>query len=385
MTQTPKKAIDIFDLQELARSKKNVISMGLGDPDLDTPAHIVAAAKAAIDEGRTGPAPTRGLPELREAISRKLARDNGIVADPETEVLVTTGGQEALFLLVQALIEPGDEVLVPDPRYTSYDAAITLAGGRIVLVPTDEAHDFDLDPAEVEKRITPKTKVLLLISPNNPTAGIVSPENTRRLAEIAIEHDLIVIADEIYEKFLYDGAEQISIASLPGMRERTITLNGVSKAYAMTGWRIGYLAGPPEFIDTVTALKEMVNMHAPTVSQWAAVAALDGPQDCVEEMRQTYAERRRLLLQALDEMGFTYGTPHGALYIWANTASTGIEATRLSYLFLDEADVLIFPGTGFGDKWGNYMRMTLLQPKEVLEEAISRMKGVLARHRGAAG
>src|SRR5690606_19985513 len=202
------------------------------DPDLDTPAHIVAAAKAAIEEGRTGPAPTRGLPELREAISRKLARDNGIIADPETEVLVTTGGQEALFLLVQALIEPGDEVLVPDPRYTSYDAAIKLAGGQIVLVPTDEEHDFDLDPDEVEKRITPKSKVLLLISPNNPTAGIISPENTRRLAEIAIKHDLIVISDEIYEKFLYDGAQQISIASLPGMRERTITLNGVSKAYA---------------------------------------------------------------------------------------------------------------------------------------------------------
>jgi len=375
------KTINIFDLQELARSKKNVISMGLGDPDLPTPAHIVAAAKAAIDEGRTGPAPTRGLLELRQAISDKLQRDNGILADPETEILVTTGGQEALFLLIQALIEPGDEVIVPDPRYTSYDEAINVAGGQMVLVPTDEAHAFDLDPVEVEKRITPKSKVLLLISPNNPTAGIVSPDNARQLARLAIEHNLIVISDEIYEKFLYDGATQISIASLPGMRERTITLNGASKTYAMTGWRIGYLAGPPEFISIAAALKDMVNVQAPTVSQWAAVAALTGPQDCVEQMRQTYAERRALLMSALDDMGFSYGTPHGALYIWANTSSTGIEATQLSYLFLDKAGVLIFPGTGFGDNWGNYMRMTLLQPKEVLEQAVERMRSALADYR----
>ncbi|HUZ01153.1 MAG TPA: pyridoxal phosphate-dependent aminotransferase [Thermomicrobiaceae bacterium] len=379
------RSINIFELQELARSKRGVISMGLGDPDLPTPAHIVEAAKRAIAEGRTGPAPTRGLPELRQAIARKLARDNDIVANPDTEVLVTTGGQEALFLVIQALIEPGDEVLVPDPRYTSYDEAIELAGGRIVLVPTDEQHDFDLDPDEVERRITPRSKVLLLISPNNPTAGIVSPDNVRRLAELVIRHDLVVISDEIYEKFLYDGATQISIGSLPGMRERTITLNGASKTYAMTGWRIGYVCGPPEFIDAVAALKEMVNVQAPTVSQWAAAAGLDGPQECVEEMRRIYAERRRLLLDALDEMGFSYGTPHGALYVWANTASTGFEATELSYLFLQEAGVLIFPGTGFGENWGSYMRMTLLQPKEVLAQAVEQMKAALSRHRAGSG
>ena len=375
------KAINIFDLQELARSKKNVISLGLGDPDLATPPNIVEAAKRVIDAGETGPAPTRGLLELRQAIARKLARDNNIIADPETEILVTTGGQEALFLLIQGLIEPGDEVIVPDPRYTSYDAAIQLAGGQMVLVPTDEEHDFELDPDEVAKRIGPRSKVLLLISPNNPTAGINSPEVVRRLAQLAIEHDLIVISDEIYEKFLYGGAVQISVASLPGMRERTITLNGLSKSYAMTGWRIGYLVGPPEFIATVAAIKDMVNVQAPTVSQWAAVEALDGQQDTVEEMRQIYAERRDLLLAALDEMGFSYGTPHGALYVWANTASTGIQATQLSYLFLDKAGVLIFPGTGFGDTWGNYMRMTLLQPKEVLAEAVARMRSALAEYR----
>jgi aminotransferase len=374
-------SVNIFDLMELARAKPNAISLGLGDPDLPTPAHIVAAAKQAIDAGRTGPAPATGLPELRAAIARKLARDNGIVVDPETEVLVTTGGQEALFLLVQALIEPGDEVLLPDPRYTSYDNAIELAGGQMVLVPTDEAHSFELQPEDVERRITPKSKVLLLISPNNPTAGINRPQTVRRLAELAIERDLIVIADEIYEKFVYDGYEHLSIAALPGMRERTITLNGLSKTYAMTGWRIGYLAAPPEFIRTVTALKAMVNVQAPTVSQWAAVAALNGPQECVEEMRQTYDARRTLLMPALRAMGFTFGEPRGGLYIWANTASTGIDSTTLSYLFLNEADVLILPGTGFGAHWGDYMRMTLLQPIEVLAEVVERLMNVLARQR----
>jgi aminotransferase len=371
-------AVNIFELMELAKTKKNAISMGLGDPDLATPDHIVAAAKQAIDEGRTGPVAPTGLPELRAAISRKLARDNGIEADPESEILVTTGGQEALFLLIQALLEPGDEVIVPDPRYTSYDDAIELAGGRMVLAPTDEAHSFELLPEEVEARITPRTKLLLLISPNNPTAGINHPATVRRLAELAQERGLIVIADEIYEKFVYDGAEHLSIASLPGMRERTITLNGMSKTYAMTGWRIGYLAAPAEFIRTATALKQMVNVQAPTVSQWASVAALNGPQECVEEMRRTYAQRRAFLMEALGEMGFTFGIPWGGLYIWANTASTGIESTALSYLFLKEADVLIFPGTGFGEHWGDYMRMTLLQPLDKLELAVERMKQVLA-------
>jgi aminotransferase len=371
----------MFELMELAKATRGAISMGLGDPDLPTPEHIVAAAKHAIDEGRTGSAPPTGLPELRQAIARKLLRDNGVEADPETEILVTTGGQEALFLLVQALIEPGDEVLVPDPRYTSYDHAIELAGGKIVLVPTTEAADFELDPDEVKQRITPRTKLLLLISPNNPTAGINRPETVRRLAEIAIEDDLLVVSDEIYEKFLYDGAEQLSMASLPGMPERTITLNGVSKTYAMTGWRIGYLAAPPEFIRTATALKQMVNVQAPTVSQWAAVAALNGPQECVEHMRQTYAARRAVLMRALTDMGFTYGTPHGGLYIWANTASTGIDSTELSYLFLKEGNVLILPGTGFGAHWVDYMRMTLLQPIEVLHEVIERMQRVLRQRR----
>ncbi|MGH2617141.1 MAG: pyridoxal phosphate-dependent aminotransferase [Thermomicrobiales bacterium] len=379
-TSTATPTVNIFEMMDRARSRKDVISMGLGDPDLATPKHIVAAANVAIDENRTGPAHARGLPELRRAIARKLAAENGIEAGPETEILVTTGGQEALFLAIQALIEPGDEVIMPDPRYTSYDYAIELAGGRIVLVPTREEDAFDLDPDEVEKRLTPASKILLLISPSNPTAGIVTPANIRRLAEIAQERNLIVISDEIYEKFLYDGHQHLSIASLPGMRERTVTLNSVSKTYAMTGWRIGYLAGPQAMVDAVAALKIMVNIQAPTVSQWAAVAAFEGPQECVAEMRETYDARRRLLMAFLDEMGFTYGEPRGGLYIWVNTTSTGIPALELSSRFLDEG-VLIFPGTGFGENWGDYMRMTLLQPIDVLREAIVRMTRALTKLR----
>lgn len=369
--------INIFALQELAARSPDAISLGLGDPDLPTPAHILAAAREAIEAGRVGPSAARGLPELRAAVARKLARDNGITVDPQQEILITTGSQEALFLLVQALIEPGDEVIVPDPRYPSYDAAIQLAGGRIVLTPTDEANDFDLNPDEVEARITDKTKAILLITPSNPTAGIISPANLKRLAEIAIRHNLIVIADEIYEHFVYDGAQHLSIASLPGMAERTITLNGFSKSYAMTGWRVGYIAAPAGFIDAVTGLKAAINQHAPTLSQWAAVAALDGPQDCIAEMRDLYDSRRHLVMNALSGMGLTFGQPKGAFYIWANISSTGIEATTLSYLLLRDAGVLVFPGTGFGENWSNYMRFTLLQPEPVLEDAMRRIARVL--------
>jgi len=370
-------SVNIFDLMELARSRPAAITLGLGDPDLPTPAHIVAAAAEAIESGRTGPTPATGLLELREAIARKLSRDNGVEVDPETEVLVTTGGQEALFLLVQALIEPGDEIIVPDPRYTSYDRAISLAGGKMVLVPTHAENNFALDPDEVEKRITPRTKVLLVISPNNPTAGVNPPEVMQRLAEIATKHDLIVVADEIYEKFVYDDAVHVSIASLPGMRSRTITLNGMSKTYAMTGWRIGYLAAPSSFIRAASGLKEMVNIQAPSVSQWASVAALNGPQECVEEMRRTYDERRKMMMGELDRMGISYGHPYGGLYIWANVSSTGLGASEFSYKLLDEENVLVLPGAGFGQGWDDWIRMTILQPEETLREVAERMSKIV--------
>ncbi|CAN5755838.1 pyridoxal phosphate-dependent aminotransferase [soil metagenome] len=369
--------VDIFTLQALANETPDLISLGLGDPDSATPQHIIEAADRAIDEGRTGPAPTRGLIELRQAIANKLERENNVVVDPQTEVLVTTGSQEALFLLIQSLVDPGDEVLVPDPRYPAYDAAINLAGGKIVLIPTALEHDFALQAADVEAHLTERSKALLLITPSNPTAAVIPPDELKKIAELAIERDLIVISDEIYEHFLYDGAEHLSIGSLPSLRERTITLNGLSKAYAMTGWRVGYIAAPAEFIGAVASLKAMINVHAPTVSQWAAVAALEGPQDAVREMRDLYAHRRRVLMDGLREMGFSFGSSQGAFYIWVDISSTGMDAMQLSYFWLREAGVMVFPGSGFGEKWSDYMRFTLLQPDDKMLQALERMDNVL--------
>jgi aminotransferase len=365
-------------LMEIAQRLPGVISLGLGDPDFPTPPHIVAAAKEAMTDGRcdryTHPA---GLAELRQAIATKLARENGVIADPETEITVTTGGQEALYVVVQALLNPGDEILVPDPRYSSYDAAIGRAGGVIVPVPTREEEAFDLDPDAVARRITPRTKAILLVTPGNPTAGVISPAHLRRIAEIAVAHDLVVISDEIYERFTYEGAVHFSIGSLPEMRERTITLGGFSKSYAMTGWRLGYVVAPVALTRAIRALKAMVSITAPAISQWAGVAALDGPQECVETYRRTYDERRRALLPALDALGFTYGYPYGAFYVFVNIARTRMPAFALAKRLLEEARVLIFPGTGFGPNWGNYLRFSLLQPTPVLLDAVARLQRVL--------
>ncbi len=377
-----------YDLMDLAQGIPDVIALGRGDPDLATPHHIVEAAKQAIDRGVEQTSDPAGFLELRAAISEKLARDNGVQVDPAHEVVVTTGGQEALFLLMQAILEPGDEILVPDPRYTSYDVAIQMAGGVMVSIPTHERDGFDLDSLEVERRITPSTRAILIITPGNPTAGTITPPNIRGLADVARRHDLLVISDEIYEKFLYDGAEHLSMGSLPGMRERTVTLNGFSKTYAMTGWRVGYVAGPRSIMRRLRRLKKLCSICAPVVSQRAALAALQGPQDSIEAFRRIYEGRRRIMLDALDRMGFTYGEPRGAFYIWTNSSSVGMDSIDLTLKLLQEAQVLIFPGTGFGEQWVNYLRISLLQPEAVLTEAAERMerclgpmgKGVGAHH-----
>lgn len=362
-----------YDLLERAETMSGVIALGRGDPDLPTPEHIVEAAKRAIDEGVDEDSDPGGLLELREAIRDKLGRENGVVVEPDG-VVVTTGGQEGLFLLVQTILDPGDEIIVPDPRYTSYDVAIQMAGGVMVSVPTVESDGFDLHPRDVEKAITPRTKAILLVSPGNPTAGTITPTNLVGIAELARQHDLLVISDEIYEKLLYDGAEHLSIGSLPGMAERTITLNGFSKAYCMTGWRIGYLAGPPSIMRRVRELKALCSAAAPIVSQRAGIAALTGPQDAVEEYRLIYEGRRRIMLDALDRMGFTYGEPRGAFYIWVNASSVGMDSIDLSYKLLEEANVLAFPGTGFGEQWVDYMRIAYLAPEDELTEALTRME-----------
>lgn len=369
-----------YALMEMAAEMGDVITMGRGDPDLQTPQHIVEAACAAIQDGRADVlAPVPGLPELREAVAQKLHTENGIPISADG-VLVTGGSQEGLFLLIQGLIEPGDEIIVPDPRYTSYDQAIERAGGVMRLVPTYPDHDFDLFPAVVEEAITPRTKAVLLVTPNNPTAGIISPAHLESIAELAAAHDLVLISDEIYEKYVYPPGEHLSAASLPGMFERTVTLGGVSKAYAMTGWRVGYVAAPPPFVNHLVDLKRAISGRTAAVSQYAALEAITGPQRCVQDFYATYSRRRDVMMKGLQELGFDFGTPLGAFYVFTDVSSVGLSALELSYLLLKEAHVLIFPGTAFGEKWSDWMRISLLQPVDVLEEALRRMAGVLERH-----
>jgi aminotransferase len=370
-------------LLEIAQGLTDVISLGRGDPDFHTPHHIVEAAKAAIDDNQHHYTDPVGLPQLREAISENLLQDYSLDYNVE-EIVVTDGVQEAIMLCALALVDEGDEVLLPSPRFTSYDLAIRLCGGKPVPVQTHERNDFALMATEIEMHITDRTKVLVLVTPNNPTGAVTPPSEIRRLAALVLEHDLTVISDEIYAKLIYEGSEHLSIGSLPGMRERTITVNGFSKTYAMTGWRVGYLAAPQPFIRKVIEPRHALSISTCTPSQYAALAALTGPQDEVEKMRQAYAARRMYVMEALDDMGLTYGLPGGAFYIYANISSTNLAAAQFCETLLREGRVMVFPGTMFGDENDNHVRISYLQPIDRIEEALQRMQRVVDEHRVAA-
>jgi aminotransferase len=369
-----------YALMEMAAELDAIIALGRGDPDLDTPTHIIEAVKRSISQQQTGKSPAAGLSELREAIAVKLREENGIHAEAQN-VIVTTGGQEGLFLIMQALLGPGDEVLVPDPRYTSYDQAIESAGGKMVMIPTDHDDAFNLRPEAVDAAITPQTKALLIVTPSNPTGGIVTENRLRAIAEIAIKHNLIVISDEIYEKFVYDSWQHFSIGSLPGMDSRTITLNGFSKTYSMTGLRVGYVAAPSDAIKGMTKIKALTTGPAATISQKAGLAALTGSKVPLQVFREIYTERRQAMMDGLHEMGLSFSDPRGAFFFWTNCMPTGIHATELSYLLLKEARVLIFPGTGFGERWGGYLRISILQSTDLIREALNRMRPIIENYR----
>jgi aspartate/methionine/tyrosine aminotransferase len=357
---------------EIAAKLQDVIAMGRGDPDFPTPAHIVEAAKRAIDNDQTHYTHPAGMPQLREAIAATLRNENKLDYSAE-EIIVTAGTQEAVMLCMLALVGQGDEVLIPSPRFTSYDTAVELCGGKWVAVPTYEKDDFGLVPAEIEKKITPRTKIIVLVSPNNPTGAVTPPHAIREIAEIACRHNLIVLSDEIYAKIIFEGSEHLSIASLPGMKERTITLNGFSKSYSMTGWRVGYLAAPQAFVRMLIEPRHTLSINAATPSQWAALAALTGPQDDVTRMFEAYRDRRAYMMKALAEAGFTYGHPGGAFYIYVNVEKSGLPAPVFCERLLREARVLLFPGTLFGDTDDRYVRMSLLQPIERMREAMERI------------
>ena len=356
----------------IAAGRSDVIALGRGDPDFHTPAHIVEAAKAALDANAhhyTGPT---GLPQLRAAIAADLKASYGLDYTAD-EIVVTAGVQESIMLCMLALCAPGDEVLITSPRFTTYDTAVHLCGGVPVPVPTFEKDDFALDVAEIEARITPRTRMFVLVSPNNPTGAVTPPDVIRKIAELAVKHDILIIADEIYAKMIYAPNEHLSIATLPGMKERTITLNGFSKTYAMTGWRVGYLAAPLDFVDKVTEPRHTLSINTCTVSQHAALAALTGPQEPLQAMLADYAARRDWLMPALTEAGFTYGHPGGAFYIYTNISSTGMPAPEFCERLLRETGVMLFPGTMFGDDSTDYIRNSYLQPLPMIQEAMRRI------------
>ncbi|MBI1296456.1 aminotransferase class I/II-fold pyridoxal phosphate-dependent enzyme [bacterium] len=362
---------------EIAATIPDVIALGRGDPDFHTPHHIVEAAKKAIDDNQHHYTLPTGMPPLRQAIAAHLREEYKLDYSAD-EIVVTAGVQESIMLCMLGLVEAGDEVLITSPRFTSYDTAVILCGGVPVPVPTYEEDDFALMPKEIEARITPRTKILVLVTPNNPTGAVTPPAVIKEIADLAERHNLIVFSDEIYAKLIYEGSEHLSIATLPGMKERTITFNGFSKTYAMTGWRVGYIAAPAPFVRALTEPRHTLSINTSTPSQFAALAALTGPQDPVNEMLAAYAERRTFLMKALTEMGLTYGHPGGAFYIYTNVTNTGMAAPKFCEELLRHTGVLIFPGELFGDPSGKYLRISYLQPLPRIEDAVARMGKFIA-------
>ncbi len=364
----------LYQLMSEARSYDDVIVMGRGDPDFDTPPHIVAAAKEAMINHHADYSPPEGLPALREAIADRVKRVNNIDVDPATEVVVTNGGQEALFLMVLALLSPGDELIVPEPNYNTYADSLAFAGGVKVEVETYPEDDFRADPADVRAAISDKSRGLLLVSPNNPAASVISPPDMREMLDIAISNDLMIIADDIYDLFVYDDFEHLSPASLPGGLERTLTLNAFSKAYSMTGWRLGWIVGPADLMARVRELKAAISGGTSIISQHAGIAALTGPQDAVEMMADAYRRRRRLVLDGLDAMGIKYGLPQGGQFVFADIGFTGMDSGEVAQRILSDQHVLAYPGSAFSKDRKNYLRMTFLQPEDQLTEGLERMK-----------
>lgn len=361
-------------MMELAKGYKDVITLGRGDPDLDTPKHIIDASYEAALKGATHYTPINGIPELRAAITDYYKKTFGLDYDQNTEVLVTTGGQEGINVMMMALVNPGDEVIIPNPSYASYDLAVYLAGGKPVNVALRPENGFQLDPKDVEAAITDKTKAIVIITPNNPTGTIFPRETLEEIARIAIERNILVVFDEIYEKIVFDDYEHFNIATIPGMKERTIILNGFSKLYSMTGWRVGYLLAPANIMKGMEVIKHTYTICTPAPSQWAALAAITGPQDCVAEMKETYARRRQWLQDGLREVGLGTAPHGGSIFIFADIRATGLTSVEFCEGLLESQQVVTYPGSEFGEVGEGFVRMSLLAPDDRFQEAVRRIQ-----------
>ena len=358
---------------ELASTFDDVIPLGRGDPDFDTPPVIVDAGITALKDGLHHYTVPVGMPELRTEICKKLKRDNQLDYSPN-QIIVCNGCQEALFISIMTLVNPGDEVILQEPRFNSFDYMVNLAGGSVVSIPTRESENFSLLAKDIRRVITDKTKLLIVANPNNPTGSLIERSDMLEIAELAVEKDIAVLSDEIYEKIIFDEGEHCSLAPLVGMYDRTVTINGLSKSYAMTGWRVGYLAAPLWFMEPASEIKHAMSIcTAPAMQKAALVALKDGEHD-VARMTKIYQQRRNLITKGLDQMGLTYGHPGGGMYIYANVSSTGVDAENFCYELLKQEHVLVFPGTLFADTNNQHIRLTLLSPENTISEALVRLE-----------
>lgn len=352
----------------------DVCSFSAGEPDFDTPAHIKEAAKRALDEGKTRYGPAAGEPGLRQAIADKLQRDNALCYGP-SNIIVTNGGKHSLYGLVMALIEAGDEVIIPAPYWVSYPEMVQLAGGTPVIVPTTLEAGYKISPEQLRQAITPKTKLFILNSPSNPTGMVYSPEEIKALAQVVVDADIWVVSDEIYEKILYDGATHLSIgAASPEAYSHTIVSNGFAKGYSMTGWRVGYLAGPEPLIKAVTTIQSHATSNVCTFAQYGAIAALEGPQDCVETMRQAFAQRREAIVKRTREIpGLTCAEPQGAFYLYIDISQLNMPSLDFCNKFLEEKYVATIPGIAFGTE--GTIRISYATDMDTIMKGMDRLEG----------
>ncbi|MEE1113564.1 MAG: aminotransferase class I/II-fold pyridoxal phosphate-dependent enzyme [Eubacterium sp.] len=366
---------------DLVSEMEDAISLGVGEPDFDTPWHIRDEGIYSLEKGRTFYTSNAGLKELRVEIAKYMKRSQGVEYDPLSEVLVTVGGSEAIDLMFRAMINSGDEVLIPQPAYVSYVPCAALADATPVIINLKAENEFRLTPEELQAAITPKTKILVLPFPNNPTGAIMRKEDLEAIRDIIIENNIYVLSDEIYSELTYAG-KHVSIASLPGMRDRTVVVNGFSKAYAMTGWRMGYACGPAFLIRQMTKIHQFAIMCAPTTSQYAGVEALRNGDEDVRVMRESYNERRRFVLHMLDEMGIPCFEPLGAFYVFPCIKEFGMTSEEFAETLLREEKVAIVPGTAFGDCGEGYLRLSYAYSIENLREALTRLGRFVERRRG---
>lgn len=358
----------------MAKTVEDAISLALGEPDFKTPDYICKAAARSLEEGKTFYAPTTGLLELRSEISAYLERRFDTAYDPETEIIVTIGASQAIDVAIRTLVQSQDEVLIPQPSFISYAPCVEMSGGRSVFVPTYPEDNFTLRAEVLGKCITSNSKVLIMPYPNNPTGAVMTRSQLASVAEVVKKHDLIVVADEIYCELTY-GRPHIAFASLPGMWERTITINGFSKSYAMTGWRLGYLAAPKPLTDQMTKIHQYNVACANTTSQYAAIDALRHGTESVDYMRSQYDEKRKFLLRGLNEMGLNCFEPRGAFYAFPSIRDTGLTSREFAERLLREAKVAVVPGNAFGETGEGFVRLAYAISVEQLEEALKRMRG----------